>query len=150
MATGDDIGLDRGEWIVSAGPCPQATCGNHTYLTKAQYNRFHETGESFYCIAGHTGSWTAKKEIDAKEQRLKEAEQRAREAGEAQEAALKAMRKAERTCPWPTCEGKVLRSAKQLRQHLVDVHGAPWATPEVSAEEIGQVLNGRDQADVVR
>jgi hypothetical protein len=146
---GEKIGMDRGEEIVDTGRCANAICDNHTYLPRGQYDKLRESGATFYCQAGHAGRYTPKKETDAKERRLREAERLATEAREAQEAALKAMRKAERTCTWPTC-GAVLRSPKMLRQHMVDVHGAPWATPEVSAEEIGQVLNGRNQTEVVQ
>lgn len=149
MSAGDVVGTDRGERLISCGRCPVATCGNHTYVLESQYDLLHQTGTSFYCPAGHSASWEAKPKRDAEKRARIEAERAAAEARDAQEAALKAMRKAERTCTWPTC-GAVLRSPKQLRQHMVDQHGAPWATPDLANEEIAQVLNGRDQVDVVR
>ncbi len=147
MSTGDTFTKGGVEWV-NTGQCPNGTCRNDTWVTREQYDRLRKSGQTFYCLAGHQQSYTPQKEINAKARRLREAEEQAAEARAAQEAALKAMRKAERTCTWPTC-GAVLRSPKMLRQHMVDQHGAPWLTPEVANDVIAQVLNGRDH-DVVR
>lgn len=143
MSTGDGIGYDRGEEVTSTGRCVVGTCANHVYVLASQYERLQETGETFYCPAGHGQAFTPRKKQRDQERRLKEAERAAERAREAAELAA-------RTRPWPTCDGRVLASERGLRQHMVKAHGAPWATPEVTADEVGQVLNGRDPAEVVR
>lgn len=157
MNTGDVVGKDRGENLIDTGRCPVAICGNHVYVLESQYERLLETGESFYCAGGHGQSFTTRPKINERKRRIEELERQvnaereraAREQAQAEEERKRASR-ARRTCPWPTCEGRVLRSERQLRQHLVDHHGAPWATPEISADEIGQVLNGRKPSEVVK
>lgn len=143
MNSGDNIGTDRGEPITDTGRCPVPTCGNHVYVPRSQYELLRQTGETFYCPAGHRQSFTAQPEVDARKKRLEQAERAAeRSRREADEAS--------RRCPWPTCEGRLLSSPRGLRQHMVKAHGAPWATVELSGEEIAQVLNGRDPAEVLR
>jgi hypothetical protein len=143
MSTGDIVGQDRGERLVSTGRCPVGSCGNHTYVLEDQYDLLRDKGHTFYCPAGHQQSFTPRKKANEDEERRKRLEREARNARERAELA-------ERTCPWPTCEGRVLASPKGLRQHMVKAHGAPWATAEVTRDEIVQVLNGRDPGEVVR
>lgn len=143
MATGDSIGYDRNEAVISTGRCVVGTCANHTYLLESQYDLLRETGETFYCPAGHGQAYTPRK-------KKREADERARRAEQAAEQARQRADLAARTCPWPTCDGRVLASQRGLRQHMVKAHGAPWATAEVTADEVGQVLNGRDPVEVVR
>ena len=123
---------------------------------KTVYDKVHASGETFYCYMGHGQSYPGENEekrrkaqIQALEDKAVRAQREAEVAQQSAERARKDKRKAERTCRWPTCE-HVARSPRALRQHMVDIHGAPWATAEVTAEEVGQVLVGRDQAEVVK
>lgn len=141
MKTGDMIGTDRGEQIIDTGLCPTATCGLHVYVPREQYEQLLETGTQFWCPAGHGQAFPARPKRDAEAKRLREAEAAA---AKMQDRADRAAR----TCPWPTCDGRLLASPQGLRQHMVKSHGAPWASPELSVEEIGQVLNGRDPAEL--
>lgn len=150
MNTGDRIGEDRGEYIIDTGRCPHSTCGNHVYVPESQYERLRETGDQFFCPAGHGQSFTARPVLDKQKQRAELAERRAAEAIAAADRARVQAQLAARTCPWPTCDGRVLASPKGLRQHMVKAHGAPWATAELTADEVAQVLNGRDPSEVVK
>lgn len=122
-----------------------ATCGVNWYMPRQLYNQRYEDGCTFFCPNGHRNVYPGRKKMDevaAAKRKAKQAE------ADAEHAA--AMREiAERTCPWPTCDGRVLASPRGLRQHMVKAHGAPWASPELDIEDVGQVLNGRDPADVV-
>jgi hypothetical protein len=138
------------------GVCIRPGCSAQVVLPDAVYAKVKRTGETFYCYMGH-GQCYPGEDVEAQRHKEKEAMQRqlrnvqrdADAAENARVAAVKAKRKAERTCTWPTCE-YVARSPKGLRQHMVDQHGAPWATAEVTADEVAQVLNGRDQTEVVK
>ena len=132
MNTGDYIGTDRGERIIDTGSCPTATCGNHVYVPVAQYERLRQTGDRFYCPAGHGQSFTARPVIDARVKRAKEAEAALEQERRFAKAAQERAERAARTCPWPTCEGRVLASPLGLAQHMVKAHGAPWLKPELS------------------
>lgn len=149
MNTGDVIGEDRGEDVIDTGRCPTATCGLHVYVPRSQYELLTETGLSFFCAAGHSQSFTARPVINERKKKLQEAERAAERARAAAEQAERRADLAARTCPWPTCDGKVLASPRGLRQHMVKTHGAPWAMPELGIEEVGQVLNGRDPSSLV-
>jgi hypothetical protein len=140
--SGDIVGKDRGESLVDTGRCPTATCGLHVYVPEPQYQLLRETGSTFYCAAGHSQSFTPKPKIDERAKRLAAAERDA-------ERLRRTADEAARRCPWPTCEGRLLASPKGLRQHMVKAHGAPWLSPEISADDVGQILNGRDPAEVI-
>lgn len=131
--------------MVSTGVCPARGCSFDVVVHQTVADRYWKKGETFYCPAGHGQSFNPhRRETEA---RLRREAQAAEEA--AAEARL-AKDRASRTCPWPTCDGRLLASERGLRQHMVKAHGAPWSMPEVSADEIGQVLNGQDPAEVVR
>lgn len=144
--TWEEVGQHYGDPVVAIGPCPEATCGNTPYLTLEMADKLYRTGATFYCPAGHSQSWPGKKKRDEVKAAQRKAEQAKADAEHA--AAMREI--AERTCPWPTCDGRVLASPRGLRQHMVKAHGAPWVSPLLEVEEVGQVLNGRDPADVVR
>lgn len=126
-------------------------CGIPFAMPTALYDENLELGPDgpgWHCPNGHARHFieaknARKRRQEEEQRRLLKAE---REAKRAREAAVLAAR----TCPWPTCDGRVLASERGLRQHMVKAHGAPWSTPEVTADEVGQVLNGRDPAEVVR
>jgi hypothetical protein len=121
-------------------------CGIHYGVPDYWIEERREDGKGFNCPNGCCRAFPGK----AKRDKTREAEKAAAKAkADAEHAA--AMRDiAERTCPWPTCDGRVLASPRGLRQHMVKAHGAPWASPELDIEEVGQVLNGRDPEEVVR
>jgi hypothetical protein len=151
QVSGDDrqwdlVGYFYGDPVVATGPCPVATCGNTPFLTMAMADKLYRRGETFYCPAGHSQSWPGL----PKRNKVKEAERAAAKAKSDAEHAAAMREIAERTCPWPTCDGRVLASPRGLRQHMVKAHGAPWASPELDIDEVGQVLNGRDPEDVIR
>lgn len=150
MHSGEVIGKDRGEDVVDTGRCPTSTCGNHVYVLESQYERLRETGDQFFCPAGHGQSFTAKPKIDAQKKRLAELETQVERERKRAELKQRKLDEAVRTCPWPMCDGRKLASERGLRQHMVKTHGAPWTSQELGVEEIAQVLNGRDPVELVK
>lgn len=114
MSTGDSVGKDRGERVVSTGPCPHAACAQHVYVLESVYDKLRDSGASFYCPMGHAQSFDGKKKRDE----IAEAQRRAKAAEERLEAERRKADVAARTCPWPTCDGRVLASERGLRQHM--------------------------------
>lgn len=148
MNSGDYVGTDRGERLVDTGRCPSDTvCDHHVYVPESTNRWLQESHATFSCPAGHRQSFAGPSPSErAKREALARAatEERLRKQYEAEAD------RAKRRCPWPTCDGRLLASERGLRQHMVRAHGAPWALVELSGEEVAQVLNGRDPADVVR
>lgn len=122
-------------------------CGITFAIPTALYDenlKMGPKGPGWYCANGHSRIFRHTADDEAAERKRVKALE-----GQAEQARL-ARDRAARTCPWPTCDGRLLASERGLRQHMVKAHGAPWAMPSVSTDEIGQVLNGRDPVDVVR
>lgn len=110
---------DEVKWI----PCATARCGYSPFPVAASFDkRARDTGETFYCPAGHSlvyNNGKSKAEILAAEnRRLK---QRIANYEEFYDRASRESRQ----CPWPTCRVRVYSSRQGMFAHMVRIHNMP-------------------------